>query len=181
MLSHVLSPTSYALLHSSKGIIHTADEEFERKCLPHDPSCLTHAALRPYSTIRRALRCVVAYCAILRYASPHFIGEAKCAYKAGLRYTGLMRNGEFEGRGRLVFGKKGGWYDGEYKLGRQAKYLPTTVAKQGGQTPPRQRRLCKTCQDQYHGASLLTAKHRLVDCDTTALSMPARWGFIYHA
>lgn len=31
-----------------------------------------------------------------------------------------MLNGEFHGKGKLVFGKKGGWYEGYYRLGRQA-------------------------------------------------------------
>lgn len=32
-----------------------------------------------------------------------------------------MLNGEFHGRGKLVFGKKGGWCEGYYRLGRQAR------------------------------------------------------------
>lgn len=51
-----------------------------------------------------------------------FVGEAECKYKGGLRYTGGMLNGEFHGKGKLVFGKKGGWYEGHYRLGRQARY-----------------------------------------------------------
>ncbi|CAM9451858.1 unnamed protein product [Ectocarpus sp. 6 AP-2014] len=46
-------------------------------------------------------------------------GEADCKYKGGLRYTGWMLNGEFHGKGKFVFGKKGGWYEGHYRLGRQ--------------------------------------------------------------
>ena len=48
------------------------------------------------------------------------IGEAQCKFKGGLRYTGRMLNGEFHGKGKLVFGKTGGWYEGSYRLGRQA-------------------------------------------------------------
>lgn len=50
----------------------------------------------------------------------YLTGEAQCKYKGGLRYTGTMLNGEFHGKGKLVFGKKGGWYEGYYRLGRQA-------------------------------------------------------------
>lgn len=41
-------------------------------------------------------------------------------FTGGLRYTGTMLNSEFHGKGKLVFGKKGGWYEGYYRLGRQA-------------------------------------------------------------
>lgn len=30
-----------------------------------------------------------------------------------------MLNGEFHGKGKLMFGKNGGWYEGYYRLGRQ--------------------------------------------------------------
>lgn len=30
-----------------------------------------------------------------------------------------MLNGEFHGKGKFVFGKNGGWYEGYYRLGRQ--------------------------------------------------------------
>lgn len=33
-----------------------------------------------------------------------------------------MLNGEFHGKGKFVFGKKGGWYEGHYRLGRQVWY-----------------------------------------------------------
>lgn len=56
-------------------------------------------------------------------------GESKCTYKGGLRYTGGMLNGEFHGKGRLVFAKKGGWYEGEYKLGRQASSRSSTCLR----------------------------------------------------
>lgn len=49
------------------------------------------------------------------------LGEARCTYKGGLKYTGGMLNSEFHGKGRLVFGTKWGWYEGQFKLGRQAR------------------------------------------------------------
>lgn len=49
-----------------------------------------------------------------------YLGEAQCTFKGGLRYTGTMLNGEFHGKGKLIFGKKGGYYEGYYRLGRQA-------------------------------------------------------------
>lgn len=48
-------------------------------------------------------------------------GEARCTYKGGLKYAGSMLNSEFHGKGRLVFGKNGGWYEGHYRLGRQVR------------------------------------------------------------
>ncbi|CAM9288247.1 unnamed protein product, partial [Ascophyllum nodosum] len=46
-------------------------------------------------------------------------GEARCRYKSGVSYTGGMRNAEFDGMGKLVFGKRGGLYEGEFKHGVQ--------------------------------------------------------------
>lgn len=57
-----------------------------------------------------------------------YIGEARCRYKGGVTYTGIMLNGEFHGKGRLEFGKKRGWYEGGFRLGMQVgKTLIATV------------------------------------------------------
>lgn len=57
-----------------------------------------------------------------------FIGEARCTYAGGIKYVGTMLNGEFHGKGRLSFGKRGGYYEGEYKLGRQVTTLSGAAA-----------------------------------------------------
>jgi len=49
-----------------------------------------------------------------------------------------MLNGEFHGKGKLVFGKKGGWYEGYYRLGRQ-------VSAGRQERPPRKYEGGKTC------------------------------------
>lgn len=55
------------------------------------------------------------------------LGQARCTYKGGLKYTGTMLNGEFHGKGLLVFGKKGGSYEGAFRLGRQVSLLPVKL------------------------------------------------------
>ncbi|CAM9399332.1 unnamed protein product, partial [Discosporangium mesarthrocarpum] len=46
-------------------------------------------------------------------------GKAKCTYPHGVQYVGEMEGGEYHGKGRLVLGKKGGWYEGDFKFGKQ--------------------------------------------------------------